>query len=258
MTTPVTSTHDRTKDMPPRLRRRFPLSLRGFLAILAILGVASALWTGVNGYRQWMALRGIERVEGVVRSQPAGPKWLRELVGDATMRIFDEVIRVDISRQSASESTMQHIAHLTALEELRLSGREITDSRTMPLAKLTNLRVLELNNTLVSGPGLQYLDGLTKLTFLSLSSTQVTDAGLVHLQGFTSLQTLYLCHTRITDAGLAHLKGLTSLKTLMLYGTQVSDAGAAELQRALPELKISKDQRRRTNAPVFQLLRDRL
>jgi hypothetical protein len=39
---------------------------------------------------------------------------------------------------------------------------------------------------------------------------------------------------------LVHLKGLTNLKQLVLKGTKVTDAGVAELQKALPNCKISK------------------
>ena len=44
---------------------------------------------------------------------------------------------------------------------------------------------------------------------------------------------------KVTDAGLVHLKGLTSLQSLSLYRSQVTDAGVAELQKALPNCKIT-------------------
>ena len=78
-----------------------------------------------------------------------------------------------------------------------------------------------------------YLVGLGhKQRFLS-------DAELVHLKGLTSLKSLVL-GSDITDAGLVHLKGLTKLQKLFLSSTKVTDAGVAELQKALPNCKISK------------------
>jgi Leucine-rich repeat (LRR) protein len=62
----------------------------------------------------------------------------------------------------------------------------------------------------------------------------------VHLKGLSNLQKLYLRSTKITDAGLVHLKGLTKLQTLVLSETKVTEAGVAELQKALPNCKISK------------------
>jgi len=58
--------------------------------------------------------------------------------------------------------------------------------------------------------------------------------------GLTSLQTLNLYGTKVTDAGLEHLKGFTNLETLSLYGTQITSAGVADLQKALPNCKITK------------------
>ena len=66
-----------------------------------------------------------------------------------------------------------------------------------------------------------------------------TDVGLVHLKGLTKLQRLVLPR-QITDAGLAHIKGLTQLQVLNLGGTKITDAGVADLQKALPNCKITK------------------
>ena len=50
---------------------------------------------------------------------------------------------------------------------------------------------------------------------------------------------LSLIGTTITDAGLVHLKRLTRLQRLVLDFTKVTDAGVADLQKALPNCKIS-------------------
>ena len=65
-------------------------------------------------------------------------------------------------------------------------------------------------------------------------------AGLVHLKGMTKLETLSLIGPKITDAGLVHLKGLTGLQSLYLSGTKVTETGIADLQKVLPNCKISK------------------
>jgi internalin A len=67
----------------------------------------------------------------------------------------------------------------------------------------------------------------------------VSDAGLEHLQGLENLTTLSLKCTEVSDAGLVHLKGLTKLESLDLSRTQVSSAGVADLQKALPDCKIT-------------------
>ena len=81
---------------------------------------------------------------------------------------------------------------------------------------------------------------LVRLAF----SKKITAAGLVHLKGMTWLHVLGLGGTHVTDAGLVHLKELANLQTLWLNylgnGTKVADAGVAELQKALPNCKITK------------------
>ena len=57
---------------------------------------------------------------------------------------------------------------------------------------------------------------------------------------FTKLQYLGIDGTKITDAGLVHLKGLTNLQSLHIGGNKVTDAGVADLQKSLPNCKISK------------------
>ncbi len=72
------------------------------------------------------------------------------------------------------------------------------------------------------------------------ASYPVTDAGLEYLKGSSQLRTVMLNQTRVTDAGLTHLRGLTQLQYLNLSGNQVTAAGVAELQKALPNLRISR------------------
>ena len=45
---------------------------------------------------------------------------------------------------------------------------------------------------------------------------------------------------RATDADLVHLKELTKRKSLNRNKTQITDAGVAELEKVLPNCKITK------------------
>jgi Leucine-rich repeat (LRR) protein len=56
----------------------------------------------------------------------------------------------------------------------------------------------------------------------------------------TNLKTLGFNGTQITDSGLMHLKNLSNLEARSLSYTKVTDADIAELQKALPDCKISK------------------
>ena len=68
----------------------------------------------------------------------------------------------------------------------------------------------------------------------------ITDTNLTYLRKCRQIRAIDLGNTQITDAGLEHLRGLTLLQELDLSNTKVTDAGVAELQRVLPNCKISR------------------
>lgn len=68
----------------------------------------------------------------------------------------------------------------------------------------------------------------------------MTDEGLAQLRNLHELHTLSVGGPAITDKGLAYLAGLRGLKDLELSRTGVTDAGVRDLQRALPQLRISR------------------
>jgi hypothetical protein len=83
---------------------------------------------------------------------------------------------------------------------------------------------------------------LRRLKSLRLSGTEITDAGLAHVAGLTRLRSLQLANMRIGDAGLVHLEGLTSLRSLNLVGSPVTDGSVLALERALPGVRIFRDE----------------
>ena len=165
-------------------------------------------------HRQVQAIAEIERLGGSVVIHPAGPDWLRSIVGDEVMTGYDHVVYVDLFDTQVADAGLVHLRRLKRFEMLDLSMTQVTDA------------------------GLVHLKRLTKLETLNLTATLVTDAGLVHLKGLKKLQNLELWSTQVTDAGLVHLKGLTKLQTLILSDTQVTDAGVVDLQTALPKCEI--------------------
>jgi len=237
MAAPTTPNPDPATDNPPRPRRWVPRSLRIFAALVLILGVASA-WLGARGYRQLIAIREIERLEGNVESVPKGPNWLRDFVGDEKMRMFDEVDSVSLFHGQATDAAMRQIGKLTSLKRVWLNNTLETDAGLAHLTALAGLEELCLSGTPVTDIGLAHLKGLTYLQKLELDNTHTTDAGLKELKGLSNLGSLWLGNTDVTDAGLMHLKGLTSLKLLWLDNTHVTYAGVSDLQGALPGVVV--------------------
>jgi hypothetical protein len=175
---------------PQRRRRWIPLSLRMFAVLLALLTAASALSIGVPAWRQYRAIREVERLGGSVQTNPNGPKWMRDQLGDDTMRVFDQAIMV------------------------RLDGTRADDATLRQIACLTELRILNLGNTRVTDAGLEHLKELDNVRFMGLAETAVTNAGLAHLKRPNRLIVLDLTKTQVKSLPRALVKGLPDLKTV--------------------------------------------
>jgi hypothetical protein len=179
---PTPATADPATDKPPRRRRRIPLSLRIFVGMLALFGVGSLLSIGIPAYRQQVALHEIMRLAPGVETRPAGPRWLKYMIGAEWLEPLDDVIEVNLSYSEATDATLGHLGSLTGLETLLLTNTRVSDAGLSHLRGLTGLKVLYLPNTKVTDNGLEHLAGLTNLKMLSVEKTRVTDAGVARLK----------------------------------------------------------------------------
>ncbi len=122
-----------------------------------------------------------------------------------------------------TDYNLQRLADLSQIEELDLSGANLSDRGTdrpgqpqairselrdlSKLARLVNLRVLDLSNTPVSDDALAVLAALPKLRELRLGLARNIDDGAVpRLLALKQLQTLYVAGTGITEPGLGRLR----------------------------------------------------
>ncbi len=239
MTTPAPNP---TPAGPRRLSVRLPRPLWIGLAAAVLILIAFGLEIGLPIYRQNVAIREIRRLGGMVQTLPAGPTWLRKLIGDERAESFEHVEVVDFRDTKISDGELENVLQRigTGIVALDLAETQVTDIGLKAVRRMTTLKYLFLDGTRVTDAGLIHLRGFTSVRKLGLERTHVTDAGVVNLTGFAQLERLGLSSTEVSDAGLAHLKGLTHLKGLGLAGTRVTDAGVAELQKALPDLSIEK------------------
>lgn len=74
------------------------------------------------------------------------------------------------------------ILHLTGLEELYLSGLQLTDAALSGISFLTNLKRIFLYHTGISDKGLIHLHRLPSLSGLTSSGNSITDEGLAGFQ----------------------------------------------------------------------------
>ncbi len=124
-----------------------------------------------------------------LNSRPAGPAWLRKLMGD---NFFASVFEVSFGgADHVTDTTLEHIRNFTELRELVVGNLQfkslefadgdasIWDSNVNPSIE----DLLWLRNTNVTDAGLENLKGLTQIRGLWLDGTQVTDVGLERISG---------------------------------------------------------------------------
>ncbi len=209
-------------EAPEPRRRWFQYSLRTLLLVMLLASIGMS-WFAAKlqpAREQREAAEAIEKLGGSVtydwesdvsRSEPPGPAWVRNLLGE---NFFGNVVGVSLENTHVTDAAIEHVKGFSQLQDLDLMDTPVTDA------------------------GLEHLKALTQLRMLSLDETRVTDAGLEHLKGLTQLQNLDLAGTLVTNAGLEHLKRLTQLQWLRLDGTRVTDDGVKKLKQVLPTCTI--------------------
>jgi hypothetical protein len=221
---------DRARRIIARRRAwRWPL----YIALASLLLVATGggiLFVAYQG-AEARAVQVIKDLGGRVRWQDDRPR--RGRVVSAFLGVA-ELGDADLARLTPFWWTFPE------LRDLDLSHSAITDASLARLRGST-LRNLVLDHTGITSDGLKHLAGNTELRSLSLNGTQIGDEGLKHLAGLPRLGNLYLGGAPISDQGLQILEGFAALRYLQLGGNrEVTEEGLKQLQRARPELKISK------------------
>jgi hypothetical protein len=202
-------------DSAPKTKRHvLRYSLRVMLLLLTVIGVALG-WTLHNIRDQGIAVAALEKLGcnlGFADSTLSVLPWTGTLVGKDGIR---NVVFFDSLKSHINDSDLALLRGLPHLKSLHLASTHVTDA------------------------GLVNVQGLTELVELSLPDTQVGGQGLANLEGLKQLQWLDLDGTQVTDADLIHFRGMKNLTTLRLKRTKVTNAGAQELQKALPNCKIT-------------------
>lgn len=243
----------------PEIWLKSQVSLKALFLGLAVL----CAWLAAHCERlreQRLAIEGIARVRGRVeydwqragRSQPPGPRWLKNVLGEDFFAVAVGV-NFQFEPQRAGDAETEHIARLPELETLDLEKTRLTDLGLARLGRLRKLRWLSLRKTPVSGAGIAELRNLTVLqhldlrgvgrwgtleplaAFANLKHLDLTSAGLEgdQLRGLEMLSALTWLslgdNPNISDPGLQRLAGLRRVEELYLPNTGITDAGLESL-----------------------------
>jgi len=162
----------------------------------------------------------------------------------ATLREWDAVIRLLAAHPSArleaegqmTDAVLADVSRVETITALDLGGsKELTDEGVRHLARLTGLKHLDLSGTAITDHGLQVLRDLPALETLSLAMTRVTDEGVALLASCHELRQVNLSFTRTGDGALRALAGKEKLHEFT-SGNDVTDAGIPLLHE-LPVFK---------------------
>ena len=122
---------------------------------------------------------------------------------------------IDLSYCGLTDADIGNLARFVELEQLNLSGNEITD--LSPLAGLTSLCDLTIDYNPVES--LEPLSGLTNLEWFSAESCELTS--LDGLENCREMYRLYLYDNNITD--ISAIANMYALEKLTLWDNPVSD-----------------------------------
>jgi hypothetical protein len=203
-----------------------------------------------HGFASWDALKSFTASPAAgarVAAKPVrlvhrdGPDEWRPI---ASAREWDAIIRLVAQHPSAvlsaegqmTDAVLADLSTVDAITGLNLGGsKALTDEGVRHLARLSALKFLDLSGTAITNRGLAVLRELPMLENLSLAGTRITDEAVAHLANCHELRQLDLSGTRTGDGALEALAGKQKLAVLA-SGNDVTDEGIPSLHE-LPVFK---------------------
>jgi len=241
--------------------RQFRLAELMGVVLLVAIGVQRFAAERAAARAERSALDEIEEDSDVWSSfdvQPAGPTWLRQLLGDSLFDDRDRAVELDLYGSDIRAALplqrlkVIHVHESVTTAELELLNRfpdlvavDLSDAPGGPsgvggndyvphkIPRLAQLRGLKLYGTNFSGDG---LENLPRLEVLDLSNTYVADDDLKNVARMRNLRELDLFRTNVTSTGLAQLCDLPNLRALAVGSWAISERRWLITDAAVPSL----------------------
>lgn len=148
-------------------------------------------------------------------------------------------LHLDIDESVRSESVAVVLAGKTKLNGLVLRYSKCDERVVGAIASLNALQQLSLTGQNVSGKGFDRWAGLTQLTFMAIHSGTVTDESLKDLSALSRLKSLYVTDNRETiGEGLKHFRNDSQMGVLDLTRTKVRKKSLEQFRAAHPNCKV--------------------
>lgn len=143
---------------------------------------------------------------------------------------FPDVRRLVLYRCPITGDVWKSIAKWKDLEELTVTGADLSGKSAAPLAGLTGLTRLDLDGSTIRVGDIEYAAKLPKLDSLTCKAD---DSNAKWIGAMKQLRKLNLRGSPLTDVGLKQMAGLTNLTILDLKGTAITDAGLVALKEMI-------------------------
>ncbi|HEV7405040.1 MAG TPA: hypothetical protein VGO11_19005 [Chthoniobacteraceae bacterium] len=205
-------------------------------------------------------------VKGTSHTDAGGPDWLRAIVGEDDMAVFerlitlgflnehfgphdkaqhsdhdtsgwiarlhdlDDLISLNFQNTLVDDAAVAKLGKLPKLEYLNVSLCPITDAAIPLLAKYPTLHRIGIGaNKKLTGHGFDKLAGLKELEVINLHSSGIDDEGLRQIATLPAIKQLELGHGEYTDEGIKTLSKITRLRRIQVAGRNVTPAGLQPL-----------------------------
>lgn len=218
-----------------RWRRLLQMSLRGFLAMLAILTIAIVPWLQ-RGVRQHDAAQLLRR-SGVGFSYDTSHNNNRSTISAAMQEIigtdfFASIVSVEERDANWRVSRIQIPELFSALPELRslTLAASIHDHDLTWIAALEHLESLSINGSHLSRHGMEELQRLRKLKSLAITTCDVSEEAMLAICKLSTVQHLAFNRGRFC-CQLSRLASLPQLRSLTLEQMPLSEEDYVSLAR---------------------------
>ena len=255
----------------PRLRRLRYLWLAGnadvgdeatpALAALPELQTIGLRFTGVTdaGLESLSKSKSLQAVYALnTRITDAGLAALARLRDLRALSVYADFSATDLEfrskepNPSITDAGLAHLANCPNLEQLDVSGSEMTDAGLERLvADCPRLRQLTIDNSPLTTRGLRCLGSLPQLEILRCYGTPIDDSVVEQFGSLDKLREI-IGDVRVSNAGADSLAALPSLEHLSLSGK--CDDGCMEFVAAMRSLKDLSIQNTRITDEGFALL----
>jgi len=253
----------------PLWRRLLPAVVALSVLLFVALAMAALVFTPdwQRHQHQCNLIREINALGGSVRTEPAGPEWIRSLGayeqagkwGNVSIGIYDRIVEVRLNETGAGDDFLPKLAIWQHdLQSLNLSQCPITGAGLKHVARLEPLKDLDLSYTHVTDDDLAAIGSLTALERLDLSHNRISGRGFHRLAALDQLHTLCLVSTPIRDEALEKIVALPRLTTCNLFGCHhLSPQALDAFQTVRPHCRLFgidtlKQQAHTDNQPIRQ------